>query len=85
MPIQDPTAGFVCYKRTVLENIDLDKVRFVGYAFQIGMKYLAYKLDSNSKKSPLFAEVNLVSARCILGLSGKLFLSATIESKFFLE
>lgn len=43
MPVQDPTAGFVCYKRPVLEALDLDKVRFVGYAFQIGMKYLAYK------------------------------------------
>ena len=43
MPIQDPTAGFICYSRPVLEMIDLDKIQFVGYAFQIGMKYLAYK------------------------------------------
>ena len=42
MPIHDPTAGFVCYRRHVLEAIDLDSVRFIGYAFQIEMKYRAY-------------------------------------------
>ena len=42
MRVQDPTAGFVCYRRYVLENIDLDSVRFVGYAFQIEMKFRAY-------------------------------------------
>jgi dolichol-phosphate mannosyltransferase len=42
MRVHDPTAGFVCYKREVLENIDLDSVRFVGYAFQIEMKFRAY-------------------------------------------
>ncbi|WP_343488077.1 polyprenol monophosphomannose synthase [Allomuricauda sp. d1] len=42
MRIHDPTAGFVCYHRKVLEAIDLDAVRFVGYAFQIEMKYRAY-------------------------------------------
>ena len=39
MPIKDPTAGFVGYKREVLEAIELDKVKFVGYAFQVEMKY----------------------------------------------
>lgn len=39
MKIQDATAGFVCYHRRVLENIELDKIRFVGYAFQIEMKF----------------------------------------------
>lgn len=39
MRVKDPTAGFVCYRRKVLETLDLDKVRFVGYAFQIEMKY----------------------------------------------
>lgn len=39
MPVKDPTAGFVCYSRKVLEELDLDKIRFVGYAFQIEMKY----------------------------------------------
>jgi dolichol-phosphate mannosyltransferase len=42
MKIHDATAGFVCYKRIVLESIDLDKIRFVGYAFQIEMKYRTY-------------------------------------------
>ena len=41
--IHDTTAGFVCYRRSVLETIELDKVRFKGYAFQIEMKYTAYK------------------------------------------
>ena len=42
IPIFDTTAGFVCYKRTVLENIELDKIKFVGYAFQIEMKFKAW-------------------------------------------
>ncbi|WP_434037455.1 polyprenol monophosphomannose synthase [Formosa sp. 4Alg 33] len=42
MNIHDTTAGFVCYKREVLETIDLDKIKFVGYAFQIEMKFKAY-------------------------------------------
>ena len=42
MKIHDTTAGFVCYKREVLETIDLDKIKFVGYAFQIEMKFKAY-------------------------------------------
>lgn len=43
MPVKDCTAGFVCYRRRVLETINLDKIRFVGYAFQIEMKYTAWK------------------------------------------
>ncbi|WP_422083240.1 polyprenol monophosphomannose synthase [Ulvibacterium sp.] len=42
MRVHDPTAGFVCYKRHVLENLNLDSVRFIGYAFQIEMKFRAY-------------------------------------------
>ncbi len=42
MRINDPTAGFVCYRRKVLESIDLDSVRFIGYAFQIEMKFRAH-------------------------------------------
>ena len=42
MKIHDATAGFVCYKRIVLETIDLDRIKFVGYAFQIEMKYRTY-------------------------------------------
>ncbi len=43
MPIHDTTAGFVCYRREVLQTIDLDNIRFKGYAFQIEMKFTAYK------------------------------------------
>ena len=45
MRVQDPTAGFVCYKRHVLENVNLDSIRFIGYAFQIEMKFRAYLLN----------------------------------------
>ena len=53
MSIQDPTAGFVCYRRPVLETLDLDKVKFVGYAFQIGMKYLAHKAGFKLTEVPI--------------------------------
>ncbi|APY08127.1 dolichyl-phosphate beta-D-mannosyltransferase [Winogradskyella sp. J14-2] len=43
MQVKDSTAGFVCYKKNVLESINLDKVKFVGYAFQIEMKFKAHK------------------------------------------
>ncbi len=42
MRVHDPTAGFICYKRYVLENVNLDSIRFVGYAFQVEMKFRAY-------------------------------------------
>ena len=42
MKIHDATAGFICYKRNVLEIINLDKIKFIGYAFQIEMKYRAF-------------------------------------------
>lgn len=50
MPVRDTTAGFVCYRRKVLETIPLDKVRFIGYAFQIEMKYRAWKLGFKIKE-----------------------------------
>ncbi len=53
MPIKDCTAGFVCYKRKVLENIDLDKIRFIGYAFQIEMKYRAWQKGYKLKEVPI--------------------------------
>ena len=53
MPIKDPTAGFVCYKRSVLESINLDRVKFVGYAFQIEMKYKAYNKKFKIKEIPI--------------------------------
>lgn len=53
MPISDTTAGFVCYHRKVLEAISLDKIRFVGYAFQIEMKYKAYSLGFQIEEVPI--------------------------------
>ena len=53
MPVKDPTAGFVCYKKEVLENIDLSKIRFVGYAFQIEMKFAARTLGYSIKEVPI--------------------------------
>ncbi len=53
MNIHDTTAGFICYKREVLEKINLDKIRFVGYAFQIEMKFKAYLLKFKIKEVPV--------------------------------
>ena len=53
MPIQDPTAGFVCYKRAVLEAINFDMISFVGYAFQIEMKFAAWKLGFKIREVPI--------------------------------
>jgi dolichol-phosphate mannosyltransferase len=53
MKIKDTTAGFVCYKRQVLEQIDLESVKFVGYAFQIEMKYKAYLRKFNIVEIPV--------------------------------
>lgn len=53
MPIKDPTAGFMCYKKEVLETINLDAIQFVGYAFQIEMKFAAWKLGFKIKEVPI--------------------------------
>jgi len=53
MNISDTTAGFVCYKRKVLEKINLDKIQFVGYAFQIEMKFKAYLHKFNIVEVPV--------------------------------
>ena len=53
MKIYDSTAGFKCYKRKVLETIDLDNIRMKGYGFQIEMKYSAYKLGFKIKEVPI--------------------------------
>ena len=53
MPVRDTTAGFVCYRRRVLQTIDLDAVEFKGYAFQIEMKFTAYKLGFIIKEVPI--------------------------------
>jgi dolichol-phosphate mannosyltransferase len=53
MPVKDPTAGFMCYKKEVLETINLDEIAFVGYAFQIEMKFAAWKLHFKIKEVPI--------------------------------
>ncbi|MEQ8703692.1 MAG: polyprenol monophosphomannose synthase [Phaeodactylibacter sp.] len=53
MPVNDPTAGFVCYRREVLEAMDLDKIRFVGYAFQIEMKFATYQMGYKIVEVPI--------------------------------
>jgi dolichol-phosphate mannosyltransferase len=51
--VRDTTAGFVCYSRKVLEAINLDRIRFIGYAFQIEMKYTAWQLGFKIKEVPI--------------------------------
>lgn len=63
MPINDATAGFVCYQREVLETLPLDDIRFKGYAFQIEMKFLAYKYGFK------IAEVPIIFVNRVLGTS----------------
>ncbi|MDR0792224.1 MAG: polyprenol monophosphomannose synthase [Chitinophagaceae bacterium] len=53
IPVNDPTAGFVCYKRKVLEAINFDAIHFVGYAFQVEMKFAAWKLGFNIVEVPI--------------------------------
>ncbi len=60
IPLYDTTAGFVCWKRNVLETINLDKIKFVGYAFQIEMKFKAWKHKFNIKEvSVIFTDRDL--------------------------
>lgn len=56
LPVHDPTAGFVCYKKAVLENINLDKIKFIGYAFQIEMKFAAWSLGHKIVEVPIIFE-----------------------------
>ncbi|MBF1046690.1 MAG: polyprenol monophosphomannose synthase [Porphyromonadaceae bacterium] len=56
MPVMDPTAGFVCYRREVLETMELSEVHFKGYAFQIEMKYTAYCLGYKITEVPITFE-----------------------------
>ena len=53
MPVKDPTAGFVCYKSKVLATMNLDNIKFIGYAFQIEMKFSAWKLGFKIKEVPI--------------------------------
>lgn len=69
MPIKDPTAGFVCYRRKVLETINLDEIKFVGYAFQIEMKFAAWKLGFKIAEVPItFIDRKLGSSKMNKGI-----------------
>lgn len=63
MPVHDTTAGFVCYRRRVLETMPLDKIKFKGYAFQIEMKFTAYKYGFR------IVEVPIIFINRVLGTS----------------
>ena len=53
IPVKDTTAGFVCYRRKVLESINLDNIKFIGYAFQIEMKFISWKLGFKIVEVPI--------------------------------
>ena len=69
MPVNDSTAGFVCYRREVLETINLGQIKFVGYAFQIEMKFAAWKLGFKIKEVPItFIDRRLGSSKMNKGI-----------------
>lgn len=75
MPIHDSTAGFKCYKRKVLETINFDKIQFVGYAFQIEMKFKAWKYGFNVVEVPvIFTDRTEGTSK----MSGGIFMEAVI-------
>ncbi len=75
MKIADTTAGFKCYKREVLETIELDKIRFKGYAFQIEMKFTAYKCGFKLVEVPIiFINRELGTSKMSGGIFGEAFM-----------
>ena len=69
MKIRDTTAGFKCYRREVLQAIDMDKIRFTGYAFQIEMKFTSWKLGFNIVEVPIiFTDRTLGSSKMSKGI-----------------
>lgn len=69
MPVQDPTAGFICYRREVLETINLNEIKFAGYAFQIEMKFAAWKLGFKIAEVPItFIDRKLGSSKMNKGI-----------------
>jgi dolichol-phosphate mannosyltransferase len=86
MSIHDTTAGFVCYRRKVLETIQLDKVRFVGYAFQIEMKFLAWKHKFRlAEVSIIFTERTRGQSKMSAGIFKEAFfgvIQMTVQSWF---
>jgi len=69
IPVQDPTAGFMCYGRKVLETMNLSEIKSVGYAFQIEMKFAAWKLGFKIKEVPIvFKDRELGSSKMTKGI-----------------
>lgn len=69
IPVHDTTAGFVCYRREVLETMNLDQISFLGYAFQIEMKFASWKLGFEIKEVPiLFEDRKLGSSKMHKGI-----------------
>jgi dolichol-phosphate mannosyltransferase len=69
IPIHDTTAGFVCYRKSVLQKIPLEKVKFVGYAFQIEMKFLAWKYGFKITEVPIiFTDRTLGQSKMSAGI-----------------
>ena len=74
MPVNDATAGFVGYRREVLQSIDLDKVQMIGYGFQIEMKYTAWKLGFNIREvSIIFIDRVAGTSKMSSGIFGEAF------------
>ena len=69
IPVQDPTAGFVCYRKKVLETMNLSEIKSVGYAFQIEMKFATWKLGFKIKEVPIvFKDRELGSSKMTKGI-----------------
>jgi dolichol-phosphate mannosyltransferase len=74
MKVYDTTAGFKCYRRKVLETIDLDKIRMKGYGFQIEMKYTTYRLGFKIKEVPIiFVDRKEGTSKMSSGIFGEAF------------
>lgn len=86
MPICDTTAGFVCYRREVLETIPLEKIKFVGYAFQIEMKFLTWKYGFKLGEVPIiFTDRTRGESKMSAGIFKEAFfgvLQMTVQSWF---
>lgn len=72
IPVEDTTAGFVCYRREVLERINFKSIKFVGYAFQIEMKFIAYRLGFKIIEVPvIFTDRTLGTSKMSKGIIGE--------------
>lgn len=82
VPINDTTAGFKCYKAEVLRNLDLDRIKFIGYAFQIEMKFKSYKLGFKPVEVPItFTDRQFGESKMSMSIFKEAFLGV-IQMKF---